>query len=347
MNYLSDKLSKAMGDHVLPSAKKYSSLSPSAASVVVTEADGTTRVVGACHRQQYYRITGVPQDKNTEVNIDWNLSALIGDKLQDLIEELLDQYGFQMGIQKLTSEHSFFDPKMRLSGRTDIIAWDYTSNEPIGIEVKSIGEYKAKTAISEPIDEHVLQSVVYLDYYNKNIPADQKKIKRWYIWYISRTENWSIKSKTHNSNFAMLWDFCITLDSKGVPLVHGSNFNQRWKDFSIENIYKRYNLLKAHIDTDVVPPRDYELVYSEEKITGLHKADKLTRKTDRDVVDKWLAKGAPIGKLKVSMGDIECRFCEYSDLCWQGIKNTTPRTFSNFPKENVVHQDKEKKPYFL
>ena len=67
--------------------------------------------------------------------------------------------------------------------------------------------------------------MVYLNHYNNNIPDNQKKIKKWYLWYVSRTENWSIKGKAHGSDFAMLWDFCITLED-GVPVINGATSNQ-------------------------------------------------------------------------------------------------------------------------
>lgn len=335
MNYLSNKLSKFLGNPSFSNNKKYTSLVPSAASTVVTTATGDKKVVGACHRQQYYRLKNKIPDEGA-VNIDWTLSALIGDKLHDLLVELVDVYGVQMGLQRITREHSIYNETIKLSGRCDLILWDYNNDEPVGVEIKSIGEYKAKKAIEGPIEEHVLQSVLYLDFYNKNITEGQKKITKWYIWYVSRTENWTLKSKAHNSEFTMMWDYLIELDN-GVPIITlGDGTKQRWNDFSIDKIYDRYKILYEANQKNTIPPRDYEIIYSEEKIASMHKHNLLERKADREAVDKWLSKGAPPGKLKVTMGDGECLFCEYKKLCWEGIENTKNKKFSNLPETKKV-----------
>lgn len=346
MNYLSNKLAKALLSPSFTNNRKTSSLTPSSASTIVKDSKGNSRVVGACLRQQYYRIKDFVPDEGDK-NIDWTLSALMGEKMHDLLVDLIDVFGFEMGLQKLTREHSIYDTVIKLSGRCDLIVWDHTNKEPVGIEIKSIGEYKAKKAVEQPIDEHVLQSVVYLDFYNRNIPEGQKKITKWYIWYVSRTENWTIKSKSHNSDFTMLWDYCIELDN-GVPIItltDGSK--QRWTDYSIENIYKRYNDLHTYLSANSLPPRDYEILYSEEKITGMYQNGLISKKGDSEVIDKWLKKGAPPGKLKITMGDSECSFCEYQKLCWEGTTSTSRKKFSNLPSAEPKKEVEKKNSFFL
>ncbi len=330
MNYLSDKLAKALRAPALPSYRRSSNLTPSSASVIVPDGMGGQKAVGACLRQQYYKITGVEESSST-VNVDWTLSAIMGDSMHKMMDYLIDTHGFAMGIQKITSEHPIYDKAIKLSGRSDLIAWDHNNKEPVGIEVKSIGEYKAKKALEQPLEEHVLQSVVYLDFYNRNIVDSQKKIKKWYLWYVSRTENWSVKAKPHGSEFTMLWDYCIELDDK-VPIIKGNGFTQRWEHYHVDKIYDRYKSLTDYIATGTLPPRDYDIKYSEEKIAGLYKLNAIPKKTDQEAIEKWLKKGAPSGKLKVEMGDGECMFCDYSDLCWKGTQNKEDKKFSNLPK---------------
>ena len=333
MNYLSNKLANALTTDVLPSQKSYRSISPSSASVEYFDEHGQKRIVGACLRQQYYRLKGFIPDEGGR-NIDWNLAAMIGEQCHELLSKLIDQYGFSMGIQRLASEHPFSIAGKGISGRTDLILWDHVNREPIGVEIKSIGEFKVKKAIEQPIDEHVLQSVIYLDHYAKTIPKDQLGITKWYLWYISRTENWSIKGKAHNSPFAMLWDYCITLEDN-IPVIHGSNFKQKLPQYSIDNIYKRYDTLKEHLQKDIVPSRDYEERYSEEKLTHMFKTDQISTKRDQELISKWLDKGAKPGTLKVALGDAECNFCEFKKVCWSGVTNTEKPNFSNLPKKDI------------
>jgi len=335
MNYLSNKLAKALNSPTFTNNRKSSSLSPSAASVEITLQDGTKKIIGSCHRQQYYRIKGYQEDIEGLLNIDWTLAAVMGEHMHDMLNKLIDNFGFQMGIQKLASEHSIYNKALNFSGRSDVIAWDTLNNEPIGIEIKSIGEFKAKKAMEQPLEEHVLQSALYLDFYNKNIPADQKKITKWYIWYICRTENWSVKAKEHGSPFTMLWDYYIEL-SDGVPIIHLPNgVIQRWSEYSIKNIYDRYQKLHAALANNTIPERDYEILYSEEKILGMYKQNLISKKTDIASIESWVKKGAPPGKLKVSMGDSECNFCEYRKRCWEGVDSSFSKKFSNLPPDQT------------
>jgi hypothetical protein len=349
MNYLSQKLAKALLHPTLPINKKSVSLSPSSASVKIPNSIGGESTVGACLREQFYRIKDFPTGVLEDKNIDWTISALIGDRLHQLISDLIDTHGFSMGLQKISEEHPFYIPQKRISGRCDLIVWDYNKQKPVGIEVKSIGEYKAKKALEQPIEEHVLQAIIYLDYYNKAIPDDQTKIEEWYIWYVSRTENWSIKAKPHDGPFTMLWDYAIKLDN-GVPIITTNAGTQRWTNYSIDNIYKRYNELLQHLENNIVPPRDYEMVYSEEKITSLYKADLISTKTNKEAIERWLKKGAEPGKLKVTMGDIECSFCKYSNICWNGATPKEVDVFSNFPsnkKEEVKEKNNNNNNFLL
>lgn len=330
MNYLSNKFSRALNNPTFSKVRRFRSITPSSASTIVNTPIGT-KVVGSCIRQQYYRIKNFEPD-NSPVNIDWTLSAIIGDKMHHLVEEIIDVFGFEMKLQKLTKEHSIYDHVSKLSGRSDFIVWDYENNEPIGIEVKSVGEYKAKKSMEQPSEEHVLQAVVYLDFYNKHIPDNQKKITKWFIWYISRTENWSIKAKDHGSPFEMMWDFCIELKDN-IPIVTlGTGIKQQWTDFSIDKIYARYDQLNDFLAKDLLPPRDYELQYSDEKIAALHQANMISRKGDKEAIEKWLKKGAPPGKHKVTLGDGECMFCEYKKVCMENMQ-PSPKEFSNLPKK--------------
>jgi hypothetical protein len=333
MNYLSNKLAHAFKHITLPENRRSSGINPSSASIQYTDETGRLKTVGGCVRQLYYKVTGAEKDSGGESNPDWIFAAIMGNSLHSLLCRLIDEYGFSMGIQRLAEEHAIYDEETGLSGRTDLLAWDYNRDEPIGVEIKSISEYKCKQAVEQPIEDHVLQSIIYLDYYNKNIPDDQKKITRWYLWYLARTENWTIKPKPHLSDLTLLWDFCIELDSDGVPIIHLPNgSSQSWSHFNISKIYKRYEELSEFVDKKVVPPRDYEVAYSEEKILALHKVDQIARKTDKTTIDRWVKKGCPPGKLKVSMGDGACMFCEYSKRCWEGVVSSDSKVFSNLPK---------------
>ena len=315
MNYLSTKLYSAFSNPSLRDYRKSSSFHASAASVTIPNSLGGQEIVGACNRQQYLRIKDVPRSDIGET--DWNIAALLGEKVHDLAVDLINDHGFTMGLQILKAEHPFFDPRINLSGRCDILCWDYNQQMPIGIEVKSVGEYKAGKVLESPQPEHVLQAMLYLDYYKNTIPDNQKAPERWYIWYFARTESWAIKGKKHGSPFTMLWDFYITLSGpEKTVTVHTPNGPERWEHFNINNIHRRYHELKQAVTLEELPPRDFDLQYSVEKIVGMYKHGKLEFKKYTEPVKKWLDKGSPEGKLKLAIGDFECRVCPWKSHCW-------------------------------
>lgn len=336
MNNLSKRLRDSLLAPTFTSKKKSHNFNPSSASVEVEEPYGK-RVIGACLRQQYYRMTEEPT--SNVGNPDYVISAMLGDKVSELLVFLIDNYGFQMGLQRATTEHPFFDPRINLSGRSDIILWDYIQKEIVGVEVKSVGSYKASKTIEAPADEHIMQAALYLDYYRTYIPEDQPSPKKWYIWYFSRTENYSIKGKKHGSPLEMLWDFFITLDSEDNPVVHTPTCSRAYKHLNLKNIHARFKQLKASLDTSTIPQRDYVLNYSEERIASLHSLGLLTRKMDTEKVDKWLKKGAPEGKLKIEMGDFECQLCAWKDKCWNLSSTEIQTNVSNIKQETT---DKDK-----
>ena len=337
MNTLSSRLFAALKSPTITSTRKGSSFHPSSASIEVPSPIGGTEIIGACLRKQYYQMTEAPI--TNERVPDWVISANLGDKISDLIADYLNEYGFHMGIQRLTEEHPFYDNRYNVSGRSDLIVWDHNIGEPIGIEVKSVGEYKAGKCIEKPADEHVMQCMLYLDYYNHAIPDDQVQINRWYIWYVSRAENWTIKGKKHGSPLTMMWDYSITLDNNGIPTVHTANGSERWSTFSLSGIHARYSDLKDCLQKGVLPPRDFQVQYSDAKITALYKKDLLTRKLDKDKIEKWLKKGAPAGRLKVLLGDFSCKLCSYAEHCWNNVNDPISKDSFHLPSTPSVERE--------
>ena len=181
----------------------------------------------------------------------------------------------------------------------------------------------------------MLQSVLYLDYYQNFIPEGMTAPTKWYIWYISRAENWTIKGKKHGSPFAMMWDFYITLEGEErIPVIHSSEGISKWSDYTVPKIHERYHDLSGYLERTEIPKRDYELQYSEEKILGLYKYDKLIFKKHKEPVAKWIKKGCPEGKLKLEMGDFECRVCSWKSHCWNfETDSLSENILFNLPKD--------------
>lgn len=341
MNHLSRKLYNAISSPMLSYDKVSSSFHPSSSSIKILTDKGLVKTVGSCLRKEYYRITDTSYSNDSKP--DWEISSYLGDRMHELIADLLDKYGFSMKLQKIATEHPFFYQKHNISGRCDMLLWDLEEQAPIGLEIKSVGEYKASKVITSPDPEHVMQSMIYLDYYRNHIPKNQLYPKKWYIWYLSRTENWVIKSKKHGSPLQNMWDYCVELSPAGCPIINSNEGREVWTNYTLDAIYTRFNDLKKHLVDGVIPDRDYILEYPEEKILGMYKLGLLEKKGDIELIERWIKKGSIPGALRVEMGDFECKMCPWKDSCWGSEVNimTEPSKF-NFPlvKNETKQEDK-------
>jgi hypothetical protein len=102
--------------------------------------------------------------------------------------------------------------------------------------------------------------------------------------------------------------FKIELEHEGdgtYPKVEGEVV----RSFTVENILDRYRLLQQHLDNQNVPPNDYELRYSDNKIRDYYSKGKIAKTK----YEKWEK-----GKLKDHeiIGDWNCSYCRFCHECW-------------------------------
>lgn len=82
--------------------------------------------------------------------------------------------------------------------------------------------------------------------------------------------------------------------------------------YTINDIVDRYVLEQEYIDNNELPPRDYDLQYSNDYIKLLAEQDLLS-KTDQEKYDKAIAKGKVP---KIQKGDYHCGWCRFKDNCF-------------------------------
>jgi len=345
MNLLSKKLFTAMQTPLETTARTYSNCHPSSASITVPSPAGGTEVIGACNREQWYQRKNFKKVEPRDTN--WELAGVQGNYLHEMVTDLLRDYGIAMGIQQMAVESSIYEKIIKMSGRIDYLGYDHTDDTVFGIEIKSVGSYKSSKCLPYPDPAHILQSMLYLDYYQRNIPKDQKRPEKWFIWYVARGDSWDLKNKSKQlSPFIQLWDFHITLKEENndkYAVVHTPRGVVEEKNYTINGIWKRYDALNKADEQNIIPPRDFSISYSEEKLASLYKLGLIEYKKDKEPIAKWLARGAPKGELQVNIGDAACKFCSYSSTCW-GIDEDggqEEKTF-NFPKKTTKNTDKRK-----
>jgi len=103
-------------------------------------------------------------------------------------------------------------------------------------------------------------------------------------------------------------EFDITLDKKtGAALVDGRPYH---KDLTLPKILHRFGELDKCLEDSVIPVRDYQLQYTDEKVQFLYDSKRMS-KTMSTQFEKTQ---------KVEIGDWRCSYCDYKDHCWTGDK---------------------------
>lgn len=296
-------------------------LYPTQASVV----DDGGNIHGACHRESYYHWFETQGDGS--FNPDWALAATQGDWLHEGIVHFLRHNAIGTGLTVVSQEQSFINrtAKHITSGRSDIIVRDDETGKLYGVEVKTVGEWAGKESIEYPKVAHLLQAAVCLDAFNTNLTGDIEPIEEWIVLYLSRDENWDLKKNPHGSKLQLLWQHTIYIDST-TDVIHCKNqsgLNTAYP-FKMKDILDRYDILMDHIINETLPDRDFAIQYDEATIHAKYLTGDIKFKKDTEVVSKWLKKGAVPGDLKLALGDSQCRFCSYANICY----SNNPESYS-------------------
>lgn len=265
-------------------------LYPTEASVELEpNPDGTPNVIGTCQRAAWYRnkAIGIPAPYSAYTHWIFNMGKSVEISLIELWK--------QMGIW-VDNSIRFYNKEYNISGELDCIVYDPETMKPCLTEIKTYSGYEAtkhivgnKSQQGAPKDEHLLQILVYLALH-KHIFTYGKLI------YLDKT------STSGNAEFDIA---IVTEGNNTYPTINGV-VNRR---FSIEQIFERYKKLAANIANNTLPDRDYEIEYSIEKIQRLYSQKEISK-------SKYLL----WQKGKAKPGAWQCRYCGFSEQCWNKPK---------------------------
>lgn len=271
---------------------------------------------GACLRAGFFRLVnhrlvalGIDEKKYESAPFDdktlWKFE--IAKKTEAAIINAAKAKGV-FSSNNVKIKHRVLKPLLALpiSGEIDLILSlpkedSFSERELIGTEIKSIyGYYGEKQVFNtqtqrrkgfkgEPKIEHVMQTALYA-----YITAE--KIPYFHLLYISRGD-------------ATRDEFKTTIEYQEDEKRHYVLIDdERFQDIYIEGIFKRYAKLEEYLMADEIPPRDYELSYSQERIDLL--AEKgLLSKTDQAFYDKEKFS-------KIKKGDWRCSYCKFKQICY-------------------------------
>jgi hypothetical protein len=299
-------------------------LYPSEASALALNEYGEEVVLGGCIRKSWFRNKAQRIEHHKEI-------SFIGDIETDLFspqemwkfavssktEEAIREESKRAGIYHGHSHRFEYRPAVSeeqeashglplIRGEVDLIVKEAPDSENlVGIEIKSITGYYGQKQVfgvknragtwtlqPEPKDNQLLQAILYAYYFC----VLNKTYKFFKLMYLSRENGQRI-------------EFDIDLvPHNGKHRVFINKEPYRYFLYA-EDIVDRYILTHSYIMKDELPPRDFDLLYSQDKISTLAARGKLS-KTDMAIFN---SKG-PSG---IKKGDWSCGYCPFKSMCYK------------------------------
>jgi len=237
----------------------------------------------------------------------------------DLYEDHCINLSKEAGVF-IATQVSVYIPKFNVSGKIDLIVINPETSKYHVVEVKSVYGFNANSVLGteaqhkkgimgEPRDSHLMQLGIY----------------QW--WFANNNEDFGPGMLVYGSrDTGRYGEYYVTVEVnpeddleyiyyQPITPVQGIKVNS---GISIKSIMKNYHYLMTCVEDKIIPPRDYDLLYSDEKITQLYEA-KLLSKADTAQYEKrkkQLEEGKSRVVKKVEKGDWQCRFCNYKTICY-------------------------------
>lgn len=273
-------------------------------------------VVGRCKRRVYYDQKGVSQ----EFNFTQLARFQIGRLFENWITDRYKEAGILHAENTRLEYKNPVNDRIVVSGEVDLIY--NIEGRLYGGEIKAYNGYEftkttfhKKTIPGVPLVDNLLQTLIYLYYYTKIDTS--LGITSFIITYYDKGSS------------GMVHHF-IELTDDGYPIINGINmkginngtnpifshpaFNrQKTKDklskyeFNINTTFARYADIYEHHESGLLVDRDYDPLYTEQKIMQLHRADQITK----NKYDQY--KDGDINYLC----DHECEYCPFRIKCLQ------------------------------
>jgi len=258
---------------------------PSEASVV----DKTTgKVIGTCMRQAYLRAIrhpGLPKGPSSDTIL----------KMGKWLELMMVDTWKSMGIL-VDQSVRFRNERVWLSGELDVVLREPGSNTLFGAEIKTFHGYKAETEImgsktikAHPKDNHLLQTIIYANEF-------RNRLAYFKLFYLARDNG---RRKQFN--------IAISPSTKQGEPTLASIDDEPITSFTVEDIYARYAKLTEAVKSCALPPAEFQLRYTDERIEADFANGLMSKKKYTDFHKK--------GE-EARPGDWQCSYCPYKNFCY-------------------------------
>lgn len=312
--------------------QKQPTLWPSSATA---EVDG--KVIGKCRRQNFLRYAKdnyAFSDKYEHLQDIYELVSNNTIPPSVYIQwiwragELYEQYCIDLAKESgvyVAEQVNIYIPDFNVSGKIDLITINPETSKYHIVEVKSIYGFNANSvlgtdsqrrdgSLGTPRESHLMQIGLYQSWYGNTNPDFAEGL----LVYGAR-------------DTGKYGEFLVTVElneEDGKHYIHykpntpfiGPKVNT---GMSIENILMNYKLVEDALTSKEVPPRDYDLLYSQERIEEMYQNGELgkTDKAQHEKRKQQLADGKKRVVKPVEKGDWQCRLCEYRNICYDEDAN--------------------------
>jgi len=291
---------------------------PSEASAVVT-LPGFKKVVGGCARRVWYRLKGFPAARERVASEIMRMN--VGKQVELALIEETKRMGLFVGNN--ISFQVDFDG-VPIAGELDIVLRTLPcAGEKFIVEAKSIfgpyakkeifGSQIYKTAdVGSPKDSYLMQLGIYLFKFSK-LPEDHPAyIPFGCLFICDRGDG----------------DFCVYdvwLKQEHTPLPEGGIITRHrivykadelgvpptLAKYTIEDILDRFRLVKDALETEDPPERDFVAEFSPDQVEMKYSQGEISESAYK----KWKSSHGPRGQGKEKLGDWQCNYCEFSEIC--------------------------------
>jgi CRISPR/Cas system-associated exonuclease Cas4 (RecB family) len=289
-------------------SKRSQNLYPSEASVEFVDEFGDLVVRGGCHRSSYYRLTA-------EDSKPYSAYTQYIFKMGNIIEDMIIRYAKEMGIW-VSNSHPFMTDELGFpfKGELDGIFFQPDIGQMYGVEIKSMAGYKAHTEVfgnksktGWPKIGQLLQTLIYtyLFHPSQEFNFTNFKLPFFRMVYFDRE-----KMSRRTFKIELEWD-----DGFYYPKVDGKVIKQ----FTIEDIVKRYQLLQSYMDSGTEPPRDYMLEYPGSMVYDFFDKKKIAESSVKQYeANERVRAGKSRSKNPVikPVGDWMCAYCGFRERCY-------------------------------
>lgn len=260
-------------------------------------------------------------DPDTYTQFIWMQGNLYEDYLLDIAKK--------SGVY-IADQTQVYIPSHKISGKIDIVVIDPESEKYRIVEAKSVYGFNASKVLGSPTERKSGQLGTPKASY-----LMQLGLYQW--WYANKREEFGdgllVCGARDTGKYA---EFGVTVhlneETEENHIYYYNNDPYKGPEIdsgiSIENILNQFAYIQECLDTGVIPERDFDLLYSNEKIDLIYSRGELNKSETLRYEKRQAQIKANKTKInkQIEKGDWQCSYCSFKNTCYSS--DSTPKTIS-------------------